>query len=101
MVSWRVILLCGVIYNDYRLLKVPRLDSAAAKARFPPDHQTVLLLLLQVKYAEDQDFFYAQYTSLYSNLVNLGYKNNEIVTVTGTTPTQQATRETLLQLQLP
>jgi hypothetical protein len=39
---------------------------------------------LQVKYAEDQDFFYAQYASLYSNLANLGYKNNKIVTVTGT-----------------
>jgi hypothetical protein len=50
----------------------------------------LLLLLPQVKYAEDQDFFYAQYTSLYSNLANLGYKNNEIVTVTGTNRRRRA-----------
>jgi hypothetical protein len=46
--------------------------------------------LLQVKYAEDQDFFYAQYTSLYSNLASLGYKNNEIVAVTGTNRRRRA-----------
>ncbi|WIA34647.1 hypothetical protein OEZ86_012963 [Tetradesmus obliquus] len=34
-----------------------------------------------VKYAEDQDFFYVQYASLYSNLANLGFKNSDITTL--------------------
>jgi hypothetical protein len=50
----------------------------------------LLLLLLQVRYAEDQDFFYAQYASLYAHLANLGYRNNEIVTVTGTNRRRRA-----------
>jgi hypothetical protein len=50
----------------------------------------LLLLLLQVKYIEDQDFFYAQYAALYSNLANLGYQSNEIVPVTGTNRRRRA-----------
>uniref|UniRef100_A0A383VUW9 Plant heme peroxidase family profile domain-containing protein n=1 Tax=Tetradesmus obliquus TaxID=3088 RepID=A0A383VUW9_TETOB len=43
-----------------------------------------------VKYAEDQDFFYAQYASLYSNLANLGYKNSDITTLSSNSRRRRA-----------
>jgi hypothetical protein len=41
----------------------------------------LLLLLLQVKYAQDQDFFYAQFALLFSRLAHMGHRNIDIMTV--------------------
>jgi hypothetical protein len=43
----------------------------------------LLLLLLQVRFAQDQDFFYAQYALLFSRLAKMGHKNMDIMTVPG------------------
>jgi hypothetical protein len=43
----------------------------------------LLLLLLQVKYAQDQDFFYAQYVLLFARLAKMGHRNMDLITVPG------------------
>jgi hypothetical protein len=51
----------------------------------PTSHGThrLLLLLLLVRFAQDQDFFYAQYALLFSRLAKMGHKNIDIMTVPG------------------